>query len=411
MASSFSKPVEQALEYIYYDMRSGHGQEALRLLEEASAAGDGDASCVLARCLCGDQYVWSGHGFPEDDERATRLMQLGVEQGSAAAVLLCLRSGELTPSLEQKMPFDSLKAAFEDVLEKARSGEHFCEYMVGNVYFWWDFTKIDGKGPDSFPDFPAFQAYLKENIAKCEDWLWKAYRGGIFFAGNNLNKLYQDGDEDLIPPRPEKAKGIWRTGAELGYPPHQKWYADELLEAGDNAGALNWYKQAAEGGEAGGWYGLGSMYADGKGVPADPAYAASCWEKGAAKGSIGSMNLLGKACYYGTGIPQDYGRAVQLLGQAFDEGSDWGAFYLASCYFNGWGAPKDYKRVLEILDKASWCNKDMYYMLGVIYGQGLGVAADIPKAVGYLQKAGDLKEAKEELLHYKKTLFGKWVRR
>ena len=65
----------------------------------------------------------------------------------------------------------------------------------------------------------------------------------------------------------------------------------------------------------------------------------------------------------------------------------------------------------EILDKASWCNKDMYYMLGVIYGQGLGVAADIPKAVGYLQKAGDLKEAKEELLHYKKSLFGKWVRR
>ena len=93
MATKFSQPVEQALEYIYYDMRSGHGQQALSLLEEASAAGDGDASCVLARCLCGDQYVWSGHGFPEDDDRAVQLMHLGVEQGSAAAVLLCLRSG------------------------------------------------------------------------------------------------------------------------------------------------------------------------------------------------------------------------------------------------------------------------------------------------------------------------------
>ena len=50
-------------------------------------------------------------------------------------------------------------------------------------------------------------------------------------------------------------------------------------------------------------------------------------------------------------------------------------------------------------------------MLGFIYGRGLGVPADIPKAVAYLKKAGSNKEAKEELLHYKKTLFGKWVRR
>ena len=50
-------------------------------------------------------------------------------------------------------------------------------------------------------------------------------------------------------------------------------------------------------------------------------------------------------------------------------------------------------------------------MLGVIYGRGLGVPADIKKGVEYLQKAGDYKEAKEELLKYKKTLFGKWVRR
>ena len=50
-------------------------------------------------------------------------------------------------------------------------------------------------------------------------------------------------------------------------------------------------------------------------------------------------------------------------------------------------------------------------MLGVIYGQGLGVPADIKKGVEYLLKAGDYKEAKEELLKYKKTLFGKWVRR
>ena len=50
-------------------------------------------------------------------------------------------------------------------------------------------------------------------------------------------------------------------------------------------------------------------------------------------------------------------------------------------------------------------------MLGAIYCQGLGTAEEIKKGVEYLQKAGDNKEAKEELLKYKKTLFGKWVRR
>ena len=50
-------------------------------------------------------------------------------------------------------------------------------------------------------------------------------------------------------------------------------------------------------------------------------------------------------------------------------------------------------------------------MLGVIYGQGLGVPEDIKKGVEYLQKAGDRQDAKEELKKYKKTLFGKWVRR
>ena len=71
MGKCFSDPVEQALQYIYYNVRTGQGKEGFELLEKASAAGDGDASCVLARCLCGYQYVWSGHKFPEDDARAT----------------------------------------------------------------------------------------------------------------------------------------------------------------------------------------------------------------------------------------------------------------------------------------------------------------------------------------------------
>ena len=51
-------------------------------------------------------------------------------------------------------------------------------------------------------------------------------------------------------------------------------------------------------------------------------------------------------------------------------------------------------------------------MRGYIHARGLGGAPeDIKKGVEFLQKAGNFDKAKEELLHYKKTLFGKWVRR
>ena len=216
MGTCFSDVVEQALRDIYYDVTTGRGQESFRRLEQASAAGDGDATCILARCLCGYQYVWAGHGFPEDDDRAIALLRKSVEQGSAIGVMVALRTGELTPELIAKMPFSSLKEAFHVVVEKAGMGDAFCQYTVGNAYFWWDFLEIDGVGRESFPNQQAFKAYLKDNISRCEDWFWKAFRGGMYYAGNNLNQYYLKGDEDIIPPQPQKAEGIWRMGAELG---------------------------------------------------------------------------------------------------------------------------------------------------------------------------------------------------
>lgn len=416
MGKIFSDAVEQALQYIYYDVRTGRGKEGFRLLEAASAAGDGDASCVLARCLSGYQYVWSCHGFPEDDRRARKLLHQAVEQGSALGVLVALRSGELTPSVQKKMPFASLREAFDLVLQKAEAGDAFCQYTIGNVYFWWDFLRIQGKGKDSFASPDAYKAYLRENIAQCEVWFQRAFRGGMYHAGNNLNHYYTKGDEDLIPPQPEKAKDLWRTGAERGYPIHQYVYADELRKAGQDAEALYWYKQAAEGGDMDSWYYIGNAYETGKAVEKDPAYAAECYEKRLAwqkpaNCRVGCANALGALYYEGKGVPRDYDKAFRLLDYAHSQGSTWGVCYLGKCYFRGWGTPQDFVKAREYLEQVNWSNREVFYMLGVIYGRGLGVPEDIKKGVELLQKAGENKEAKEELLRYRKTLFGKWVRR
>ena len=412
MATVLSNEVKQALKDIYYNERTGRGKEALALLEKASQAGDGDATCVLARCYCGRQYVWAGHRFPEDDDKAIQLLHKSVEQGSALGVLVALRSGELTPSVQKRMPFANLQEVLDKAVELAEGGDAFSQYVVANSYFWWDFLRIQNKGKDSFPNHAAYKAYLKENISKCEDWFWKALRGGMYFAANNLNKYYKEGDEDIIAPQPEKAKDLFKLGAELGYPLHQFFYAQELQKQERYQEALHWFKEAAEGGNGEGWYYVGWFYWDGMGVEKDPAYAVSCFEKELASNpdQTGANNLLGRAYFLGQGVPQDYAKAFHHLSIANDKGNTWGALYLAKCCFYGYGTPQDYGRALQFLNQVDWKNKDADYMRGYLYCNGLGVAEDIAKGVDYLQKSGTA-EAKEELLHYKKTLFGKWVRR
>lgn len=411
MATVLSEEVKQALQDIYYNVRTGRGKKAFALLEQASGAGDGNATCILARCLCGRQYVWAGHGFPEDDDRATQLIHKSVEQGSALGVLLALRCGELDPALQSKMPFASLQEAFDQVLELAEGGDAFCQYTVGNAYFWWDFLRIQGKSQNDFSGHGEFKAYLKENISKCEDWFLKAFRGGMYFAANNLNQYYTKGDEDIIAPCPAKAKNLWKTGAEYGYPLHQAIYADELEKAGQHADALYWYKQAAEGGHPGSASDVGRYYYEGIGVERDEAYAVSCFEKDIPFDVVKAHDMLGRAYFQGKGVAQDYAKAYYYLHYAYSNGSKWGVFYLAECFFYGYGTNRDYVLARKLLDEVYWDNWEADYLRGMIYANGLGVPQDISRGVAYLQKAGNHEEALTELSHYKKTLFGKWVRK
>ena len=120
MAKELSSAVKQALNDIYYNISAQRGAQGLALLEKASAAGDGDASCILARCLCGKQYVWAGHGFPEDDDRATMLLHKSVEQGSALGVLICMRTEELTPSCSKRCRIPACKKPLTQCLQLRR---------------------------------------------------------------------------------------------------------------------------------------------------------------------------------------------------------------------------------------------------------------------------------------------------
>ncbi len=116
--------------------------------------------------------------------------------------------------------------------------------------------------------------------------------------------------------------------------------------------------------------------------------------------------------YEGKGVAQDFSRAFSLFKISQDLDSD--AFnrrYLGKCYFYGRGTQQDYQQARSFLEPLATPEDETFYILGMIYCRGLGVPEDIAKGAEYLKKAKNYPAAKEELKNYKKTLFGKWVRR
>lgn len=413
----FSDSVEKALTDIYYNVRTGRGTEAFELLEKASAAGDGDASCVLARCLSGAKYVWDGHGFPVDHKRASELLKLSIQQESALGVLLTLRSGELTSELEKEMPFDNLMQAFDIVRQKAEMGDPLCQYALGNVYFWGDFLRIEGKHEDSFSSEQAYEAYLREETQKCEQWFWQAFMGGVHFAGNNLHSFYENGKEGLIPPQPEKAATIWKTGAECGYPIHQFMYAEDLQNKGSLKEAAEWYKKAAGGGETGAWFRLGSLYSEGsQEVPADLAEAASCYEKELQLGFYPEAAVaLTQLAYRENAQQVDPSLVFRWAKEAYEQGEEEVRPYLVYAYSQGVGTTVSCEKACEMFGELSdeqRSDPKMLYTYGLMCVHGNGVEQDIKKGVECFKQAeASYPPAAQELTHYKRTLFGKWVRK
>lgn len=411
----FSDSVEKALNDIYYNVRTGRGKEGFALLEKASDAGDGDASCVLARCLSGPQYVWEGHGFPVDPERALALLKLSIRQESALGVLMTLRSGELTPELEKTMPFESLMQAFEIVSQKAEMGDPLCQYALGNVYFWGDYLRIEKKSEESFATKEAYRAYLKEQTQKCEQWFWQAFMGGVYFAGNNLHSFYASGKEGLIEPQPEKAAGIWKTGAEYGYPIHQFVYAEELEKKGDLKEAAEWYKKSAAGGEEGAWFRLGSIYETGaEGVAADLDMAAECYSKELGlKFHQDAAVALAKLAYQDRAQQVDPALVFQSAQKAYEEGAQEVRPFLVYAYLKGIGTTASCEKAYELFSQLSEDQRDgkMLYTCALMYLNGAGVEQDVKKGIECLKQAGDYPPAVQELACYKRTLFGKWVRK
>lgn len=416
MGKYFSDAVDQAIEAIYYTYDREKAAAAVQPLADAANAGDGDAAYILSRCLSGPQYSWDYHPFQADDDAVEKLIRQSIINGSAMGVLGAMRCGMLTPEMEEEMKkhYSGLQEVWNTVYEKAQAGCLFAMNMIGNTYFWLDIVRIENKGPEDFPSKAVFGQWLRENELKCLPWFERAFEGGMGFAGRNMYNLYNDGEEGVMEPDKSKAEAIARRGAELGYPDWQERYAGFLInKEGRAQEALDLYSAAAKQGQLSSWFYIGKAFQEGKLVPKDCAQAMKCYELGLQDpGQIGCANRAGELLFLGRdGIPQDYARAVQLFEQARAHKNTWGNDMLGTCYLFGYGCQKDPARALQLFQEVDYSTDLLNYGLGTIYTEGLGVPQDIKKGVEYFQKAPKYAPAQEALLKFKKTLFGKWVRR
>lgn len=411
MGKYFSDVVDKAIEDLYYCCDNDKANAAADALLLAAKEGDGDACYVLSRCFSGSCYSWEYHPFEENEAAAYAMLHQAISLGSAAAVLGALRMDMLTPELREIMPFDSVHKAWEEILEKAENGCAFCQYMIGNTYYFLDIIEIEDHKESEFADKRAWNAWKQLQIKQCLPWFEKAFSGGMILAGRNYCHYYQHGRGDYIKPEPGKEVPIIRQGAERGYPEWMYAYASHLAYTENNhKEALPWALKAAEAGHLRSWHIIGDIYWDGAAVERSLPYALQCYEKTASYGNDSyACRQLGRLYFHGWGTAVDHARAVQWMEK--DEESEYVKYdLLGICYLLGYGCQQNPSLAKVYLEKS----KDSPYKsygLGMMYAEGIGVRENIEKGVAYLKAAGNYEPATEALKQYKKSLFGVWRRK
>lgn len=411
MGKYFSDVVDKAIRDIYYCCDNDKAKAAADALLLAAKDGDGDACYFLSRCFSGSCYSWEYHPFEENRAAAYGMLHQAISLGSAAAVLGALRMDMLTPELKEIMPFDSVQEAWEEILEKAEKGCTFCQYMIGNTYYFLDIIEIEDRKESEFESKKAWDAWKRFQMEQSIPWFEKAFSGGMILAGRNYCHYYQYGRGDYIQPEPGKEVPIIRQGAERGYPEWMYAYAHHLAYTEENhKEALPWALKAAEAGHLWSWHIIGDIYWDGKAVERNLPYALQCYEKTASYGNDSyACRQLGRLYFHGWGTAVDYARALQWLEK--DEEKEYVQYdLLGICYLLGYGCQQNPAKGRTFLEKSKNSSYKSYG-LGMMYTEGIGVQEDIGRGVEYLKAAGNYGPAIEALKQYKKSLFGVWRRK
>lgn len=421
MKGKYSRQVKTAVKLIWSSFDREEIRRGYAILMQEAQKGDADALAFIARCFMGEEYVWAQAGFNVDEANASKLMQKSAIMGSATGVLCAARSGNLTPSVERQMPFASFKVAFEEILGQAEKGDAFCCYMVGNVYYWGDYMRVEPDSAMQFNDETDYKDWIWP-IAK--EWYERSFDAGLCAGWGNYCKIYESGLCEIEQDTFEK---YYLKLADISPVICTNYGYYLRKEKGDLYGGLLRYVEAARRGDPQGAYNAGHIYEAGEEVEENIGLAYQLYEMAANGGLAAGQFEMGYYHYEGCGdAEQDYAQAFDWFEKAYEnpkcaaDTKTQCAAYLGICYQSGLGVVQDDDVALELLKEAEEGKDSLWESilgsvlnaLGVAYAFGRGTETDIELGYQYFEDAVKLgsEEAKEYIDYINSSDFGTYER-
>lgn len=177
--------------------------------------------------------------------------------------------------------------------------------------------------------------------------------------------------------------------AEWGEMPEYK-NGRSAVDSENYAEALDWYRQAAEKGNARAINNIGVLYEWGNGVNQDYSEAMKYYKKAAEKGFAVSMSNIGRLYVQGHGVAQDYNEALSWYKKAAEKGNTEVLGTIGYLYLQGEGVTHDHKEAFYWYKKsADNGNVNNMNTLGTLYSRGLGVDQDHKEAFYWYKKAAE----------------------
>jgi TPR repeat protein len=157
--------------------------------------------------------------------------------------------------------------------------------------------------------------------------------------------------------------------------------------AGNFVQAIEWYRRAAERGDANAQNNIGFLYDKGLGVGQEYTQAALWYRKAAEQGNADAQNNIGLLYTKGLGVPQDYTEAMQWFRKASDQGSASAQGNIGFLYERGLGVSQDYAEAIRWYRRAAERgDANAQNNIGILYQNGLGVAQDYMQAERWFRK-------------------------
>ena len=165
--------------------------------------------------------------------------------------------------------------------------------------------------------------------------------------------------------------------------------------------------RAAQQGDAGAQFLLGSRYDRGRGVAEDDSEAVRWYRRAAQQGHASAQYYLGYKLAQGEGVAKDTGEAVRWLREAAGQGHAAAQYRLGAMYFNDEEAPADKAAAARWFRAAAGQGHAVaQYYLGFMYAEGDGVPRDTARAMHWYRLAAERGHtgAQERLREYPETV-------